>query len=46
VPPNVHFYVGDLEDEWTFNTKFDFIFSRFMTGSIRDFPRYFKQCYE
>lgn len=46
MPPNVHFYVDDLEDEWTFNTNFDFIFSRFMTGSIRDFPRYFKQCYD
>ena len=46
MPPNVHFFVDDLEDEWTFDTNFDFIFSRFMTGSIRDFPRYFKQCYE
>ncbi|KAH8168458.1 methyltransferase domain-containing protein [Sarocladium implicatum] len=46
VPPNVSFYVDDLEDEWTFETKFDFIFSRFMTGSIRDWPRYMKQCYD
>jgi SAM-dependent methyltransferase len=46
VPPNVRFYIDDLEDDWTFTTQFDFIFSRFMTGSIRDFPRYFKQCYD
>ncbi|KAH7124760.1 S-adenosyl-L-methionine-dependent methyltransferase [Dactylonectria macrodidyma] len=46
VPPNVSFYVDDLEDDWTFSTKFDFIFSRFMTGSIRNWPRYLKQCYE
>ena len=46
VPPNVHFFIDDLEDEWAFNTNFDFIFTRFMTGSIKDFPRYFKQCYE
>ncbi|KAF7555980.1 hypothetical protein G7Z17_g1687 [Cylindrodendrum hubeiense] len=39
VPPNVSFYVDDLEDDWTFSTKFDFIFSRFMTGSIRNWPR-------
>lgn len=46
VPPNVEFYVDDLEDPWTSDQKFDLIFSRFMTGSIKDWPRYFKQCYE
>ncbi|KAK0625790.1 S-adenosyl-L-methionine-dependent methyltransferase [Immersiella caudata] len=46
IPPNVRFYVNDLEDDWTLTTQFDFIFSRFTTGSIRDFPRYFKQCYD
>ena len=46
VPPNVQFFVDDLEDEWQFEAPFDFIFSRFMTGSIRDWPRYMKQCYE
>ncbi|KAK7428828.1 hypothetical protein QQZ08_004598 [Neonectria magnoliae] len=46
VPPNVTFYVDDLEDDWTFSTKFEFIFSRFMTGSIRNWPKYLKQCYD
>lgn len=46
VPPNASFYVDDLEDEWTFSAKFDFIFSRFMTGSIRDWKKYIGQCYE
>ncbi|RSL94409.1 hypothetical protein CDV31_014323 [Fusarium ambrosium] len=46
VPPNVNFYVDDLEDDWTFSSKFDFIFSRFMTGSIRNWSRYLKQCYD
>ncbi|KAK5661175.1 hypothetical protein OQA88_11066 [Cercophora sp. LCS_1] len=46
VPPNVTFYVDDLEDTWNFSHKFDFIFSRFMTGSILDWPQYFKQCYD
>jgi hypothetical protein len=46
VPPNVSFYVDDLEDEWNFSAKFDFIFSRFMTGSIRNWSKYLKQCYE
>lgn len=46
VPPNAAFFIDDLEDHWNFSEPFDFIFSRFMTGSIKDFPRYFKQCYE
>ncbi|KAL2214479.1 S-adenosyl-L-methionine-dependent methyltransferase [Sarocladium strictum] len=46
VPPNVSFYVDDLEDEWNFSAKFDFIFSRFMTGSIRNWSKYLKQCYD
>jgi hypothetical protein len=46
VPPNVNFYIDDLEDEWTYSSKFDFIFSRFMTGSIKDWKKYLAQCFE
>ncbi|RSL51757.1 hypothetical protein CEP53_008310 [Fusarium sp. AF-6] len=46
VPPNVSFFVDDLEDVWDYSTKFDFIFSRFLTGSIRDWPKFFKQSLE
>ncbi|KAK4164023.1 S-adenosyl-L-methionine-dependent methyltransferase [Cladorrhinum sp. PSN259] len=46
IPPNVTFYVDDLEDDWTFSQPFDFIFTRFMTGSIQDWPKYFKRCYD
>ncbi|KAK3314450.1 S-adenosyl-L-methionine-dependent methyltransferase [Apodospora peruviana] len=46
VPPNVTFFVDDLEDEWTFSTKFDFIFTRFMTGSIQDWPKYFAKSFD
>lgn len=46
MPPNVLFYVDDIEDEWTFATKFDFIFVRFMTGSITDWPKFFKRSFE
>jgi trans-aconitate methyltransferase len=46
VPPNVQFFIDDLEDDWAFGAKFDFIFSRFMTGSIQDFPKFLKQSYE
>ncbi|CAH0021566.1 unnamed protein product [Clonostachys rhizophaga] len=36
VPPNVTFQVDDVEDQWTYSTKFDFIYSRHMTSSISD----------
>ena len=45
-PSNVSFIVDDLEDTWTFPAPFDFIFSRFLTGSISDWPAFFSQCYD
>lgn len=30
VPPNLEFYVEDIEDCWTFSWKFDFIHGRFL----------------
>ncbi|KAK1975085.1 methyltransferase domain-containing protein [Colletotrichum cereale] len=46
VPPNVHFEIDDIEEDWTFSRPFDYIHSRMMTGSIRDWKRYVKQCYD
>lgn len=46
VPPNCRFEVDDAEDEWIFSYKFDFIHSRFMSGSISDFPELFAVCLE
>ncbi|KAJ4293943.1 hypothetical protein N0V88_005457 [Collariella sp. IMI 366227] len=45
VAPNVEFFVDDLEQEWTFVEKFDFIYARMMTGSIKNWPRFFEQAY-
>ncbi|KXX79869.1 Phosphoethanolamine N-methyltransferase 1 [Madurella mycetomatis] len=45
VPPNVEFFVDDLESEWSFSNKFDFIYLRFLTGSIKNWPRLFEQAY-
>ncbi|KAK0633869.1 S-adenosyl-L-methionine-dependent methyltransferase [Immersiella caudata] len=45
-PPNVSFIVDDLEDTWAFGAPFDFIFSRFMTGSISNWPEFFHKCYD
>ncbi|KAF4442653.1 hypothetical protein F53441_11694 [Fusarium austroafricanum] len=46
LPTNLEFQVDDLEDEWTFSYKFDFIYARMMTGSIGDFPKFFKQSFD
>ncbi|KAF9872378.1 methyltransferase domain-containing protein [Colletotrichum karsti] len=46
VPPNVTFYVDDLEDDWTYSYKFDFIYGRMLTGSIGDWPRFMRQSFE
>jgi SAM-dependent methyltransferase len=46
VPPNVKFEVDDLEEPWTFTNKFDFIYSRTMSGSFKNWPRFFEQCFE
>lgn len=46
VPPNVEFFVDDIEDVWTFVNPFDFIYIRMMTGSIKDWPKLFRQSFE
>ncbi|CAG9947092.1 unnamed protein product [Clonostachys rosea f. rosea IK726] len=43
VPPNVEFQVDDLEDDWTFSEPFDYIYTRFMTVSFANWPRFFEQ---
>jgi hypothetical protein len=46
VPVNLSFFIDDLEDPWTFNTKFDFIYGRMLTGSLRNWPKFIQQSYE
>ncbi len=46
VPPNVTFYVDDLEAEWAYNDPFDFIYMRMLSASIQDWPKLFSQAYE
>ncbi|KAL4808156.1 S-adenosyl-L-methionine-dependent methyltransferase [Aspergillus unguis] len=43
VPPNVIFEVDDVESEWPSRPPFDFIHSRYMCGSIEDWPRLARQ---
>jgi len=46
VPPNVKFELDDVESPWLYNSTFDFIFSRYMAGSILDWPKFIGNVYE
>jgi Methyltransferase domain len=46
VPPNVTFQIDDVEEPWTFLSPFDYIHSRYMAGSIQDWPKLMAQCFE
>ncbi|KAI9734341.1 MAG: hypothetical protein M1834_002447 [Cirrosporium novae-zelandiae] len=46
VPPNVTFLVDDLNVDWLFSTKFDYIHSRMLCTAIRDWKRYCQQAYD
>ncbi|SPO01792.1 related to methyltransferase [Cephalotrichum gorgonifer] len=45
-PPNVKFEVDDVESEWTYPFKFDFIISRYMAASISDWPKLVGRIYD
>ncbi|OAP59063.1 hypothetical protein AYL99_06361 [Fonsecaea erecta] len=46
VPPNVQFEIDDIMDQWTYSKQADFIHCRYMVGSISDWPRLMRQCYD
>ncbi|KAK3169291.1 hypothetical protein OEA41_008674 [Lepraria neglecta] len=46
VPPNVRFEVDDVEEQWTYHQKFDYIHCRFMGNGIKDWPKLLGQCFE
>lgn len=48
VPPNVQFYVDDVEDEWTYgeDEKFDYIHGRYLAGAMQDWPKLLSRVYE
>lgn len=45
MPPNVTFYVDDLEAEWTYNQPFWLRHLRVMLGSIADWPKLFGEVF-
>nr|RBQ84080.1 hypothetical protein FVER53263_13267 [Fusarium verticillioides] len=46
VPPNCTFEIDDAEKEWTWTKPFDYIFVRLMVGSIADWDKLIRQCYD
>jgi hypothetical protein len=46
VPPNLNFEIDDLEQDWTFSRKFDYIHSQMMIGAYTNWPRFIDQCFQ
>ncbi|SPO01751.1 related to methyltransferase [Cephalotrichum gorgonifer] len=46
IPPNLEFFVDDLESSWTYTNPFDFIYVRNLTGSISDWLKFYRQSFE
>ncbi|TLD14424.1 uncharacterized protein PgNI_03956 [Pyricularia grisea] len=46
MPPNAIFQIDDLEEDWNFSFKFDYIHTLMMAGAFRDWPRFLGQCHE
>lgn len=46
VPPNLTWFIDDLEEPWAYSTKFDFVYTRMLTGSIAGRPKFFGQAFE
>ncbi|KAF2461446.1 S-adenosyl-L-methionine-dependent methyltransferase [Lineolata rhizophorae] len=45
VPPNCSFIVEDSEGPWVWEEQFDFIHSRTLGSTWRDWPGYFNKCF-
>ena len=46
VPPNCRFYVENAEETWNFDQKFDYVHSRMLFNSIKDWKRYMSQAFD
>lgn len=46
VPPNVSFQIDDIEEPWTFNTNFDFVYCRMMSGALANWEGFFAKAYD
>ena len=46
MPPNVKFEIDDIDEEWTYNQPFDYIHSRMMNVSVKNWAEYLRKIYE
>ncbi|KAL1953535.1 hypothetical protein VTO42DRAFT_2633 [Malbranchea cinnamomea] len=47
VPPNLKFILDDIEHDWEYERNpFDYVHARFLSASIRDWPRLMKQAFD
>ncbi|KAF2713866.1 S-adenosyl-L-methionine-dependent methyltransferase [Pleomassaria siparia CBS 279.74] len=46
IPPNVRFEIDNLEDQWVYSSKFDYIHSRYLACSIKNWPRLMEQAFK
>lgn len=46
VPPNLSFYVEDMEGTWANSYKYDFVHARMMTGSFHNINHFFQEAFK
>lgn len=46
VPPNCEFMVDDVEREWAWERKFDYVHCRMLCLGMHDWPRFFQQTWD
>ncbi|KAI9825991.1 MAG: hypothetical protein M1819_007446, partial [Sarea resinae] len=45
IPPNVKFYVDDIESDWVPGRPYDYIHGRYLACAIKDWPKLVRQSY-
>ncbi|MCJ1434852.1 hypothetical protein MMC27_004222 [Xylographa pallens] len=46
VPPNCSFIIDNVEEDWLYDKKFDFIHARMLVLGMHDWPRFFRQSWD
>ncbi|MCJ1378816.1 hypothetical protein MMC17_001915 [Xylographa soralifera] len=46
VPPNCSFIIDNVEEDWVYDKKFDFIHARMLVLGMHDWPRFFRQSWD
>ncbi|MCJ1396547.1 hypothetical protein MMC18_009438 [Xylographa bjoerkii] len=46
VPPNCSFIIDNIEEDWVYDQKFDFVHARMLVLGIHDWPRFFRQSWD